>query len=606
MLDRVSIPLRWIAVPSLSRLFTLAAIVGLSAWVGIELTHESHRVSAIWIPNAIIFAVVAARPVGEWIPILFVGYAANATGNLAFGDPLEMGLFLAACNTLEIGAALLMTRGWFDGSGMMSKSQMLRFLLCCVCIAPLLSGLLGANYISAALDTDFLPIYMTWVAAHGLGMAIFVPVIRTMQDSTFSSLFGEEKGRGTLICLAIVAAVTIYVFWQSTYPFLFLIFPALFTTAFYRGFAGASLAVAVTAIIAMAFTLAGYGPLILIEGAGIGERLLMVQFFLLISFLTIFTFVVEMSIREKLEQELRENEALYRLLADNASDIILRLSKDGRFVYVSPSVTDRLGWRPADLAGKFAQDILHPEEGTRMTDAVSMLHAGNDKAMIAYRVRTKAGLYLWMEGSIKQLRDPKTGETRGFIAQMRDISERKQAEKERDEAHHKLELLATLDGLTGLANRRHFNETLDREWRRMQREGRPLSLLMLDVDHFKLYNDIYGHQMGDICLERVGQLLSKAARRPGDLAARYGGEEFALILPNTDRSAALRIAEGICEAIRREEIEHRANVTGWVTVSIGVAEAVIDGEDIDAFIRAADIALYRAKDEGRNRAKTAA
>lgn len=606
MSDRAHFEATKRAAPSLTLLFCLAAIVGLTAWAGIELTHEVYRVSAIWIPNAVIFGVASARQQREWPAILLLGFLATTAGNLAFGDDALTALFLAACNAIEIAAALLLMRWWLAPSLGMSKMQMVYFLLYCVCLAPLISGIFSASYISSTENVPFLPVYVTWVAAHGLGMAIFAPVVRTMQDGSFADLFTRENGKGTLISLALVAAVTLYVFWQSTYPFLFLIIPALFTTAFHRGFAGSALAIALTAAIAAAFTLAGRGPFMLIDGAGLGERLLVAQLFLAVSFLTIFTFVVEMSEREKLEAKLRESESLYRLLADNASDIVLRVSMGGRFIFVSPSVTEHLGWKPSDLVGKFAQDILHPEDGTHIADAVGLLQSGGDKATIAYRVRSKAGTYLWMEGSISLLRDTKNGEARGFVAQMRDISKRKLAERERDEAHRQLEKLATLDGLTGLANRRHFNEVLEREWRRTQREGQALSLLLLDVDHFKLYNDLYGHQMGDSCLQKVGRLLSEFARRPGDLAARYGGEEFAVILPNTSRSAALQLASSICGAISEEKIDHRGNASGVVTVSIGVAEAHLDGETIEALIHAADTALYKAKAEGRNRVKSAA
>ena len=164
-----------------------------------------------------------------------------------------------------------------------------------------------------------------------------------------------------------------------------------------------------------------------------------------------------------------------------------------------------------------------------------------------------------------------------------------------------LEDLAHVDGLTGIANRRHFDAGFETEWRRAQRDGRPLSLLMIDVDEFKKFNDRYGHQDGDTCLQQVAKCIAARARRPGDLAARYGGEEFALILPTTDKAGATFLAEALRLAIRGLSIAHETSTHGLVTVSVGVATAVPRlGGSPDALLRAADTALYQAKQAGRD------
>ena len=174
---------------------------------------------------------------------------------------------------------------------------------------------------------------------------------------------------------------------------------------------------------------------------------------------------------------------------------------------------------------------------------------------------------------------------------------------ELEESNAKLATLSSTDGLTGITNRRGFDEALAAEWRRAMRNGHSLALAMLDVDHFKSYNDFYGHQAGDECLRAVAAVIEQFGRRTGDLVARYGGEEFALLAPATDAEEALALAQGICRELERLALPHAQSPYGVVTISIGVAALVpSDGNDSGMLVRCADQALYRAKQAGRNRA----
>jgi diguanylate cyclase (GGDEF)-like protein len=171
----------------------------------------------------------------------------------------------------------------------------------------------------------------------------------------------------------------------------------------------------------------------------------------------------------------------------------------------------------------------------------------------------------------------------------------------------RLAALSATDGLTGIANRRRFDEWLDKEWGRARRAQEPLALALIDVDWFKSYNDRYGHQLGDDCLRTVARILESHIGRSGDLAARYGGEEFALIAPTTHDAGALRIATTVCQAIERAGIPHESSEFGVVTVSIGVAVLVPDETTtLDLLVTRADAALYQAKAAGRNRVVLAA
>lgn len=173
---------------------------------------------------------------------------------------------------------------------------------------------------------------------------------------------------------------------------------------------------------------------------------------------------------------------------------------------------------------------------------------------------------------------------------------------ELESANQRLALLSVTDGLTGLSNRRHFDTALDEEWARAQRTQQPLALILLDVDHFKKFNDRYGHPAGDDCLQKVACVLQGYARRAGDVAARYGGEEFVFIAPNMDLVHAQVLAEAIRAAVEQLEIEHLDAAAGRVTCSLGVA-VMSAGQVLDraVLIRQTDEALYRAKRQGRNR-----
>jgi diguanylate cyclase (GGDEF)-like protein len=169
-------------------------------------------------------------------------------------------------------------------------------------------------------------------------------------------------------------------------------------------------------------------------------------------------------------------------------------------------------------------------------------------------------------------------------------------------SNRSLEHLSLHDSLTGLANRRHFDSYLSRQVTLMRRHRRPLALVLCDLDNFKAFNDLHGHQAGDDCLARIAVALQACCRRPADMAARYGGEEFALVLPETDLAGATRIAEAAREAVSRLKLDHpKGNSTPHMTVSGGVA--VLDGHgegSLDALVAAADAALFEAKRQGRD------
>ncbi len=295
---------------------------------------------------------------------------------------------------------------------------------------------------------------------------------------------------------------------------------------------------------------------------------------------------------------LAAKEADFRLLAEESSDMVMRIGFDERIIYVSPSCVRLVGWSAEQLCGTHALAGVNDEDLPHVRDTVRALKEGRiEETRLVYRTRHREGGEIWLETALRATHDAETGKVNGVVAISRDMT----VHKDREE---RLAALATRDGLTGLGNRRHFDDMLLQEWRRAGRDGTPISLLMMDVDNFKKFNDQYGHQAGDSCLKAVANAIAAEARRPADLAARYGGEEFVLLLPNTDEVGCALVAERIRQSLETLNLAHAMNPpTKRVTLSIGGATGWPGAEsngNHPSLIAATDRALYAAKHAGRN------
>ncbi|MBL8571719.1 MAG: diguanylate cyclase [Phreatobacter sp.] len=307
----------------------------------------------------------------------------------------------------------------------------------------------------------------------------------------------------------------------------------------------------------------------------------------------------ELASRQRLLRTVSSREAEFRLLAEASNDMVSRIAFDGTLTYVSPSSQRILGWSSEELVGGQALAGLSPEDRSTVESVVADLKRGSkSEAMIAYRTRHRTTGTVWLESSLSVTRDPQTGRVNGVVAISRDVTEHKQLE-----GH--LSRLATLDSLTGLANRRFLDDRAERELALARQTANPVSLVLIDADHFKAFNDTYGHLAGDNCLQQIAAVIQSHSTRPGDLAARYGGEEFALLLADTDADGAMVVAQRIRAAVEELGIPHVGNsAAGVVTVSLGVATASVTTKlrTLKDVIRQSDQALYRAKEAGRNRA----
>ncbi|MBN8875125.1 MAG: diguanylate cyclase [Rhodospirillales bacterium] len=268
-------------------------------------------------------------------------------------------------------------------------------------------------------------------------------------------------------------------------------------------------------------------------------------------------------------EALHISEERHRLLAENATDMITLFDRNFHRTYVSPACKDVLGYTQEELLGRNPVEIVHQDDLAVMeTQLHGPLRSGQATALSTFRTRHNDGTYRWLEVSGRRLPDGQ-----GFVVVTRDITRRKTIEQALEAANRALEAMAMEDALTGLANRRRFDSLLDKEWRRSCRRGLALSVIMVDADWFKQYNDMFGHLAGDACLRAIARAIDGVLRRPADLGARYGGEEFVVLLPDTDHAGALHMAERIRLAVRALAKPHPESPHGFVTVSLGVATA---------------------------------
>ncbi|MGV7215550.1 diguanylate cyclase [Bradyrhizobium sp. UFLA05-112] len=301
---------------------------------------------------------------------------------------------------------------------------------------------------------------------------------------------------------------------------------------------------------------------------------------------------------QRMAAALAASESNFRLIAEGSSDMVTRIGIDDRIRYASPSSRRVVGWRPNQLVGHSALAGINPADLPAAQAIIDRLKQGEiDEARTVYRTRHSEKGDIWIESTLRATRRA-DGSIDGAVAISRDVTEQKELEE-------RLEALAIEDSLTGLANRRCFDERLKEEWARAYRDRSSLGLLMIDVDHFKAYNDQYGHPAGDACLRTVAKIIAAETQRVSDLAARYGGEEFAVLLPNIDAAGCARLGERIRQAIRAAGLVHGSNESaGCVTASIGGAACRPWLERTGGpgtLVEAADRALYGAKQDGRDR-----
>ncbi len=303
----------------------------------------------------------------------------------------------------------------------------------------------------------------------------------------------------------------------------------------------------------------------------------------------------------QIQKSLEKSEIQFQRMVETALEGILIFDADYRIVFANKQMASVLGYTLDELVGR-PYSSFFPQNQLEIRKYQEYLRKCGKDAVYECCLLGKSGEERWFKVSAKAIMD-EAGRFDGAFAMLTDITDRKVMELALADSNRRLTELSNTDSLTGIANRRCFDAALAREYARLSRTKSKLSIILIDVDDFKAYNDRYGHVMGDECLRQIGRVLTACIRESVDLAARYGGEEFACILPDTDLQMAVQVGERIQQRIRDLKIEHENSpVSEFITASFGVTTVQYSPErSLEEIIDIADKLLYQAKASGRNR-----
>lgn len=702
-------------------------------FVGLEI-----QSNVIWVANGLLLSYLLLAPRWRWPAYLLAGFAAQACGNMLVGQHgWQTNITLAALNIGEALLAAVFLRGRLSQLPQFTERYyLLRFLGFGVLAAPAIAAVPFAVVAHLWQNYALWPAFRDWITTDALGMAVATPAFVAIFRTRFKT---ERIGSwADLLYPALLVILDPVVLNQTMIPPMAVIFPLLILIQLRLGLGWASIGVLFAAgmgnihLFRSATPSASTGPL---DYSGPGIQL---QLFLAAAMFTLYMISIVMANLRATERKLRETVYLHELVTENSRDVIIIADFLGNRSYVSAAGASLGGWTREQLLSMHSLEMVHPDDRPKGAELLAQLRTGRGEAMLECRIRKTDGSYLWVEASLRAIRDPVRGTPTGFLNVVRDISERKRADESRafhqsvlsavhecsldgilvvddlgkvvsynqrfaevwkitapdvprsllkptveisDErllsqcvdkvkdpstflarvqelyrdrdaddqcqvelkdgrtlerysttmhandgrylgrvwffrdvteriqaedklkaAYEAVEKLAAVDPLTGIANRRRFEEYLDEEWRRAIREQKPLSMVLLDVDLFKLFNDSYGHVRGDECLKQIAETTTEVVTRAGDVAARFGGEEFAIVMPNTDAGGALEIAEQLRSTVSSQQMCHQASPFGVVTISVGCATITPSlGVGPSQLVDWADRALYEAKRLGRNR-----
>jgi diguanylate cyclase (GGDEF)-like protein/PAS domain S-box-containing protein len=566
------------------------------AVAAIRLTRLSGGIALLWLANAPLIAALAVSAWRRWPLLVGAGVCGSILASVVVSPFAWISPVFATANIGEAALAAVLLRRWgVARTTLDSASSIGLFVAGAAVIAPLAGGVFLAGCVSIALPFEFSSTLFDWQLGHGIGNLIGVPfaLMWTRSDVDWRRFNERHGGWVALGCTLVLAGTTAFVFGQSKLPLLFLPIAPLLLGTFQLQRFGAAGGVLIIALIGGVMTVNGHGPLMLMH-MDEAARLQFFQFYLAVLFVTALPVSAALWQRDKLSLALAANEARYRLLADNATDIMLTLDPDGTIRFASPAVRELGHFDPDELIGRNAASLVHEDDRERVTAVHrEALDAPERTFSVEYRAVKADGTTGWFETNTRAVRNA-SGTVGAVVSVIRDLGDRKEREAE-------LERAASTDPLTGLLNRASFRARIDEA---LGRTGQPATLALLDLDHFKSVNDRFGHATGDTALLLLADLLRDNLRAE-DSVGRVGGEEFAILFAGLPLAASVTICDRLRAVLTATPVLCPDGGETYLTMSIGLTP-LRPGYRVDALFAEADVALYAAKANGRDRTEVAA
>jgi PAS domain S-box-containing protein len=563
--------------PSIGLVLLVTVLFAVAAWAGLALTHQLGRVAAIWLSNAILVSALLLSPRSRWPSLIVATLIANALVNRAIGDGAAASIGYALANTVESFLAAHLLRNSLRGpADLLDPRTLLRFFVYAVALAPAVSGALAAGVLVATRGVPFIEVMLKWWAADALGMAIVVPLVLAIRPSELLESIRTHRAIETFGPFALLLLVAVLVFGQSSFPVLFLLFPPLLLIAFRVGFAGTAIAISVCAAIAIAFTMAGRGPFMLIGDGDVANRIMILQLLLAVLILTTYPVCAVLTAQANLLRDVASSEERFRALAANSHDIIALTDMNGVWRYVSPSVTTVFGWKPEELIGKNGMAYVHIEDAALYVRGTEALMQGKEVLTGSFRMLHRDGRYIWVETISRALLDA-TGKQTGWVSNSRDISARRRVEQLKNEfistvSHELRTPLTAMIGAVGLAATGRFgrvDEGLQRLLEMAKSNGDRLSTLVNDILDFEKVSS--GKMQFDLQPHAVEPLLDQsiAAIRP------YAAQHQVTVVKGSIDNVAIRVDAGRLQQIMANLLSNAAKFSvrgGEVVVGASVRD----------------------------------
>ncbi len=435
-----STPARVEISAAIARFTVLGILVALCCWFSIHLTRQPGVGATIWIASGLLTGVLLVSPRRLWLGYTIAAVAGNLIVRAAAGDAWYLVFGLGIASNLDACLVALALAYYVKDVSDPGKIKIVGWVAVLSSLgASAVAALLAATIAFISGVWSFWPVFFNWFSAHFLGMVVFATLtVVALQGGR--RLFGKPSQRMELLLTTLLIAIVCFgIFTQSRFPLLFLVYPPLLLCAFRHRFDGVVSGMSVVVVSAVAATLSGNGPLYDMRGASEAERNFMLQVFLAVTSLLTLPVAVVLTEGSFLGRKLRESERRYRVLADYASDLVVRVDASGRLLYVSPSVKEMLGWEIDELTPNPVRDIIHPEDISMLAQTMKQLHLVGGTSTAIYRTRHKDGHYIWIEARARAVPSGEGHAASEVVFACRDVTGRKEAEQALEQRNVELE-----------------------------------------------------------------------------------------------------------------------------------------------------------------------